>query len=225
MMNFNDLVHSQCRPARFRDKKFILKYLRGKEFKQVVDLGCGYGEFGLEVANMVRGGLIGLELSDRECEVSKKNGISVVQTDLNDPLPLKDKSVDLAISIQVIEHLIQTDKFLDEVKRVLKKDGVFLMTTVNLAAVQYRVMLLLGMQPICLHPSVYQVYPLKKLNPVYGHKSVFTFEALKEVLQKHGMKIEKAYTHTIYLMPEWLSRALCKLRPNWGTFSCYVVRR
>ncbi len=47
------------------------------------------------------------------------------------PLPLESESVDCVVSFQVIEHIKRDDKFIDEVYRVLKKGGLFILSTPN----------------------------------------------------------------------------------------------
>lgn len=52
-----------------------------------------------------------------------------VTANLNEPLPLKDESIDVALSLAVLEHLDRPDVFLQEVHRVLKPGGMVLLTT------------------------------------------------------------------------------------------------
>lgn len=47
------------------------------------------------------------------------------------PLPFKDSSFDSVVSFQVIEHIDQDEFFLKEIQRVLKPEGVALLTTPN----------------------------------------------------------------------------------------------
>jgi len=87
-----------------------------KKFKTIVDYGCG----------------------DRflENELIKKGfdykGFDVNNFDFNfEPAPLKDNSVDLVISLAVIEHLKRPEKMLSESFRVLKPGGCIYLTTPN----------------------------------------------------------------------------------------------
>jgi len=44
-------------------------------------------------------------------------------------LPIKSKSIDTVLSTEVLEHLSESSVFLSEVKRVLKDNGIFILTT------------------------------------------------------------------------------------------------
>lgn len=51
--------------------------------------------------------------------------------DLNKPLPFADGSFDVLFLSEVIEHLYNPNKALEECRRVLKEDGVLVLTTAN----------------------------------------------------------------------------------------------
>ena len=48
-----------------------------------------------------------------------------------DPLPFEDSSFTHVLLYAVIEHIKNTDHFISEIKRVLKKDGNFILITPN----------------------------------------------------------------------------------------------
>ena len=75
------------------------------------------------------------------------------RTDLNEPWPLTNESVDVLHSNQVIEHLPRTDHFMPEVRRVLRPGGYALVSTNNLASCHNIVSLVLGLQPPPCHVS------------------------------------------------------------------------
>lgn len=86
------------------------------ELKNSLDLGSADGSF---------------------VEILKKNGFNALGLDIkdvnfeNDKLELEDNSFDLVTAISIIEHLSKPNNFLTEVKRVLKKDGLFILVTPN----------------------------------------------------------------------------------------------
>ena len=217
------MIEENCQKSSAFDKSLIMRELQKivKKNSNVLDVGFGDGKFTCEVKKKFKLKKIwGIDVEKGSKEIDS------VQLDLNyPPYDYNDKIFDVIISIQNIEHLYFTDDYLNELRRIMKDEGHLILTTTNLAGIHYRLMLLLGMQPICLHPSEYQVFPLKGRNPRYGHKSVFTFYALAHVLRMHNFEIIKSYTHTIYFLPGILSSLICKVFPNLGTFSCYVCRK
>ena len=59
--------------------------------------------------------------------------------DLNLKLPMRDKSFDLVVSVEGIEHLENPHLFLREVNRVLKDGGWLVLTTPNIVSLRSRV--------------------------------------------------------------------------------------
>jgi SAM-dependent methyltransferase len=64
-----------------------------------------------------------------------------------EPCPAKESAFDAMVVADVIEHIVDTDGFLDELWRVLKPDGVLILTTPNLAFWLSRLRLLRGKPP------------------------------------------------------------------------------
>ena len=63
-------------------------------------------------------------------------------------LPLKDGEYDVCVFFEVMEHIIADPRYIfSEISRFLKKGGLFLFTTPNIAYLFSRVILLLGIQP------------------------------------------------------------------------------
>lgn len=207
------------------DKKLILKSLQGVKARKFLDTGCGEGEFTQKVAELIRAEeIFGVEIDAIKCGEAEQKGIKIVNQDLKDALPFANNYFDVVLSRQCIEHLCFPDRYLEEVRRVLAPNGLFVLTTTNLAALHYRLMLLFGIQPVCLHPSMYKVFPLKGENPVYGHKSVFTYIALKEVLERHHFKLLESRTHSLYFLPRWLSEIICRCFKNIGIYTFFVLK-
>lgn len=48
------------------------------------------------------------------------------------PLPFEDESFDCVISFQVIEHIRDDERFVSEVRRVLRPNGIFVVSTPNI---------------------------------------------------------------------------------------------
>ena len=53
--------------------------------------------------------------------------------DFANPLSLPTNSTDLVIALEIIEHLFDTDFFLNEIHRILKPEGLLILSTPNLA--------------------------------------------------------------------------------------------
>ncbi|NMA51282.1 MAG: class I SAM-dependent methyltransferase [Mollicutes bacterium] len=100
--------------------------------KIVLDAGCGTGKF-LSVLETKSKEYIGIDLSDKQLErainKSKKGTSKFICSNLSS-INLKDNSVDLIISSWVlgtITDLEERNKCLNELKRVLKEDGIIIL--------------------------------------------------------------------------------------------------
>lgn len=108
-----------------------------KDYKKVLDIGCGPGEMLIDL--MKRGySVSGIDISEGMIAVAKDNISTKMpggEFDLKigdiEKLDIKDESFDVVICAGVIEYLGKDDKALSELNRVLKKDGVLIITVRN----------------------------------------------------------------------------------------------
>ncbi len=93
----------------------------------VCDIGCGPGGALLfSIRNRIRKG-IGI---DRRVDSVKDDKIELMNADIDGKrLPLEDNSVDCVIFLAVLEHLREPQKTIAEIRRILAKGGVLVMTT------------------------------------------------------------------------------------------------
>jgi SAM-dependent methyltransferase len=102
----------------------------------VLDAPCG-GTAALTLALAGKGfHAIG---ADVDPEAEARLGNAFAKVDLNAPFPWPDGSFDAVISTEGIEHLENHFLFLREVRRVLKPDGILVLTTPNITALRSRV--------------------------------------------------------------------------------------
>jgi len=70
----------------------------------------------------------GLEYSQELIEMNQDKNIKIIQGDAQN-LPFKNNSFDIAIATAIIEHLPGPSKIISETYRILKKGGLFILTT------------------------------------------------------------------------------------------------
>jgi SAM-dependent methyltransferase len=99
--------------------------------KAVLDAGCGEG-YGTAMLSGVAAQATGVDLAAEAVAHARTAypEATFVEANLVE-LPAEDASVDLVVSFQVIEHLWDIPRFLDEVARVLRPGGEFLCATPN----------------------------------------------------------------------------------------------
>lgn len=93
---------------------------------RILDAGCGSGRNMVELAAF--GEVVGLELAEASVEVARARGVGEVVAGTVDELPFAEDSFDLAVSLDVIEHLADARQSLSELRRVVKPGGVLLVT-------------------------------------------------------------------------------------------------
>lgn len=93
--------------------------------QKILDVGCGYGAFSFEIAK--KGGqVIGVDSCEQSLKIAKKyhshSGTKFVKMNA-EKLSFSDASFDLVIMFDVLEHVTNPEKAIDESWRVLKKKG------------------------------------------------------------------------------------------------------
>jgi ubiquinone/menaquinone biosynthesis C-methylase UbiE len=104
--------------------------------KAVLDAACGEG-YGSDLLARSASQVTGIDLSEATIQQARKTYAS--RTNLRfycgsvTQLPYPDETFDLVVSFETIEHLTATDqiKFINEIHRVLKPDGLFVISTPN----------------------------------------------------------------------------------------------
>ena len=169
--------------------------------QKILELGAGAGEL-VQILKSQGYKITCVENSPIYLRRLRARGFPAVKADLNQKLPLPSKSFTGVISLEVIEHLVEVDKFLREIFRVLKPKGWLIISTPNIAWWGYRLFALLGAPP-------------KKEG---YHLRFFTHHSLTRILQKHGFRIENTSSFTtVPLINRYLSRRLyprVKFWPN-----------
>jgi SAM-dependent methyltransferase len=93
---------------------------------RILDAGCGSGRNMLELAHL--GTVTGIELSDTSVALARERGVGEVLAGSVLEMPFPDDSFDLAVSLDVIEHLEDDLAALRELRRVLAPGGTLLVT-------------------------------------------------------------------------------------------------
>lgn len=99
--------------------------------QKMLEIGSGKGRLLKHLRDMgydAQGTEIELEYIGKAKQLYGNLPITFIDSDI---LPFEDNSFDVVMSFDVFEHISDTDKHLNEVKRVLKKDGYYLLQTPN----------------------------------------------------------------------------------------------
>ncbi len=92
--------------------------------KKTVDLGCGDARWSKHLKSLGAKDVLAIDISSDMIDKAKNksNEIHLIQADIQN-LPIKDDSVDLALSTFSIMYFQNLPAVIDEISRILKKDG------------------------------------------------------------------------------------------------------
>jgi 2-polyprenyl-3-methyl-5-hydroxy-6-metoxy-1,4-benzoquinol methylase len=168
-------------------------------YPHAVELGCGRGEF----ARLLRDrgfDVTAVDVDSHNITACQALGFRAKQADLNQPLPFEDDSFDLAVMLEVVEHIPLADRLVIEISRILRCDGLLLLSTPNYAWILYRVQSLLGYPP---HSEGY-------------HFRFFVQRNLTDMLKSAGLEIERKNSWTYpFPMLNGVRRKLGLPRADW----------
>jgi SAM-dependent methyltransferase len=93
---------------------------------RILDIGCGNGEICHFFLN--KNDLYAVDVVDQRSKIDSDVKFTLVESE---KLPFAENFFDIVISNQVVEHLGDQDLHMQEVNRILKKEGVCYMATPN----------------------------------------------------------------------------------------------
>ncbi len=186
----------QCREVELS----LLEKTPGAKLRKLLDLGCGDGSFTIKCADVLvipDKNVYGIDAVPENVAKAKQRGIDARCYNLNSRIEFPDNQFDVVVASHIIEHLNNTDLFLQEIYRVLKPGGYLVIATPNLASFQSILYLMCGKQP-----SIAEVSDRILVNTWsprgkdidrtgFAHRRIFTKGALVEMLEYYGFRVER----------------------------------
>ena len=188
-----DFTGERMLPGKVNDWLFlehIYRYRFAKNFvnnKNVLDIACGegYGSAGLLLSGAKK--IVGVDIDKSTCShAARRYQLNIINGDATN-IPIQSKSFDIVISFETIEHLNNPSTFLSECSRLLKPQGILIISTPN-----------------------------KELYDVYGdnpyHRSELSEEAFLGLVSKHFNCIG-LYSQCLHYVSWWSLRPFSALEP------------
>lgn len=154
----------------FYDRSIAIAHAKGR----ILDIGCGRG---ILMQKLKRKNsqitLTGIDISPKLCEITRQNNPSarVVVGDA-EALPFNDDEFDFVFMTEALEHMLDYDKAVAEITRVLKKGGGCVITVPNRDWASY---------------DFYDRIRNKSLQPIDDH--YFRFDEVEALLDRHSLRI------------------------------------
>lgn len=168
------------------DRVKMLLRCSGHERGRLLDAGCGAGR---ATALLAAAGyrVTGIDISLSALEKARAHSMtaSTVAGILDLSLPFADGTFDTVFSCEVIEHLFDIQRYLAEMRRVLRPGGRLFLSTPYHGRLKNLVLALQGFE--------------RHYDPAGPHIRFFTAKSLSHLLQQSGFRLEK----TSYLGRFW----------------------
>ncbi len=203
----------------------------------LLDCGCHNGEHSHHLGTLLgTKNIYGLDLNQGLTQEAVNQSVRVICADLNSRLPFGSESINVVTAFNVLEHLVETERFLQELYRILTPGGYTIINTPNLASWHNIAALLLGLQPFSgpniismtesdipvvqrMHRRAHQLpeepKTLLTIEPErYRHIVVVAFRSLIKALQRTGFTVEAALGFGYYPLPPALADLASNIDPS-----------
>jgi SAM-dependent methyltransferase len=156
---------------------------------RIVDLGVSRGLFLERFRSYPRVELDGIEIDPAEIVRAQERGLEPLRHFINAfdgnrlvaRLPFEDESADVVLAGEILEHMVDTESFLREIRRVLRPGGATVISTPNILWWKHRLALLTGRYPSALdHRTRY--------GDDFGHVRIFAPGPLRGLLGDTGFE-------------------------------------
>jgi ubiquinone/menaquinone biosynthesis C-methylase UbiE len=180
----------------------IARMLEGKHFAKAVDVGGGYGRLSVFLRNFADEVTLA-EPSEQQLKLAKDylKGKPKVITMLAqaESLPFDDESVDLVMVVRVLHHLLNPSPAFEEINRVLKKNGYFLLEFANNSHFKNRLRYASRLKNIPKEPVDIRSAVNRKEDeiPFVNHNP----KTIRKQLAHAGFKVEKVLSASNFRSP------------------------
>lgn len=145
----------------------------------LLEIGCGRGDF-LKMASQSGWNVVGVEISDLLANYARNvNNLNVYTGTIESVGSiLKKRSFDIIYAANILEHLISPSSFFQNVKELLRDDGVFFATTLNADSWAFK--LTADKWQYCKNAKV--------------HRFIFKPNIIQEYCKKNSLRIKSLVT-------------------------------
>jgi len=166
--------------------EYFLHSIKDKKNCTVLDIGCQTGYVCQRLYELGHDAY-GIEVLEKSIATAKKKypQIHFKVANCQEKIPFDNNFFDIVWAGDVIEHIAFTDVFVNEINKVLKNGGLFILTTPMHNMLKNIIISLFNFE--------------KHFDPEFPHLRFYTIKSLESVLKKRGFDIKtKKYIGRIY---------------------------
>jgi SAM-dependent methyltransferase len=162
----------------------------GRGHSRLMDISAGIGVVGRRIRDFSGAEVVCNEVSPKCLGSLHAAGLETVSFDLDDdtrPYPIADRSFDAVISLATIEHLMHTEHFLAEIRRILSDHGRFYLSAPNYSGLTYLLPFLVSGRTFHDPMNENDRYEF------FAHVRYFTYRTMVELVCSRGFVAEAVY--------------------------------
>ena len=172
--------------------RIVLSLFQKHENGKVLDIGCGDGLISSLVRDVTKADVYGLDISKSAVSEAKKRGIKAKTLNVDKGgFPFEKNTFDAVFCGDLIEHIYDTEKLLENIIMILKPGGYLIISVPNIASWYNRGFLLIGYMPVWIESSLKNYTGNPLIKDGMGHIHAFTRRSLTELLRLKGFSAEK----------------------------------
>lgn len=183
---------------------------------RLLDIGCYDGQL-IDHVSPAYVSKFGTDIATGALDLARQRSVRVTRAEVETGLPFRDGSFQTVVAAEIIEHVFDTEAFVQEAARVLAPRGYLLLTTPNLVALSGRAKLVLGKSPANVE---FDAAP-----GTSGHVRYFTFDTLEVLLNRAGLDALGRWTNVVHFSVLGSSELAGRLFPGMGHTLITLARR
>lgn len=161
-----------------------------RQHKRILDVAAGVGYVAQRIRDQYPAEMVCNDISPTCLSHLRSLNLPTLSFSLDregECFPIQDGEFDAVIALATIEHLINIDKFVSEVTRILAPEGCFYISAPNYASLLY-------LMPVLMKGRTFH----NPMNPedryeFYAHVRYFTYRTMIEYVSSFGLKPEAVY--------------------------------
>jgi SAM-dependent methyltransferase len=204
----------------FHERHRIFPAIFGeRKHKRILDVAAGVGCAARRIHDLYPAEIFCNDITPTCLRVLKQQGLNVVSFDIDNddtPFPYSDGYFDAVVSLATIEHVINLDHHMQEIRRILNDDGYLYISTPNYAGLAHLPRYLLKGESF--HDPLIE----QQKYEFYAHVRYFTFKTLLKFVSSFGftpisvhLPLPESSTHYLALKAKSPAKAFAFRHSMW----------
>lgn len=177
-------------------RRNLAKWSQKRSFEHALNLGCGEGDYDPMIASYCQK-LDSVDINEADVNFARLSNQAVdnIEYRVDNALKLKlsDNSIDLLVSVEVLEHVGKPEVMVQEIQRVLKPGGLAILTFPSLGF------------PFTYDPinRLLGFFSTKKISQgayAFGHDYLIDAKAFRQWAEENGLEVLEEHHLSGYLI-------------------------